>query len=448
LPGIGFEWQFASDVMRLMDTRGKTPAQTRPPSKSVAFRWSDPGVTIESDDGEVEIVTDLVRTWPALRNQLVLIGELITALTGTPPDLDSMTNQALARDLAGAGLNQYLVNRSSSGRSRGSAVGREDRLLAFAEGHLKPVDVQPGQGLPLLTRSTSGRALIEFPVPGNIIESAEVRQNQELPRNVLFAKGELIAVEYGSTSPRGVAQGTIDRKLAEVPDVLARVGSAATAQASAVLKPVLPRGHSPSPELLGFVAVLYYYLERFSDRRMKKSTDGPKAWFFALPRMNLRSVYCHLLSEADRSAFHELVNGLSPAEANQRACPRAYVGGSSWENPLTVGEWFTSILRGDAPAAPVTADDDYAGIGPRGADHDKMSPPCGYPAHVNPGRASAWFTYAMGRTSAIAADSPFVCDFRDVMSFGEQTDRLRYEDFVAMAANLSAYAGLTNVPGH
>ena len=34
------------------------------------------------------------------------------------------------------------------------------------------------------------------------------------------------------------------------------------------------------------------------------------------------------------------------------------------------------------------------------------------------------------------------------LALREQTDRLRYEDFVAMAANLSAYAGLTNVPGH
>ncbi|ADP81504.1 hypothetical protein [Pseudofrankia inefficax] len=431
---IGFEWQFKPGQLAMKSMAG---VQLALPSKSLVFRADGVGVNIESDSGEVEIVTDPVDEWDDLVPQLVLIGDLMSVLSSVAPDPAKLTNQRVAALLAPL-FGQGLADPSARSR-RGAGLVTDGQLLAVnAQGNLQTALAAPEMRVSLPHR---GKRSLVFAAPGPVYDTVTVVANNEV-RPVLLPANTKIAIEATGTVMTGVAQCTIDADLTDVESLISPYYPGVTAKVDGWVG----ANNGVTFELRALFALVAYYLHAFSQPSIRYSNEGPKTGFNLLPRMNLRSIYRMLLDDDDRTEFDAVVRTIPGAELNAVVCPEDYKAGTDRiVNPLTLAQWLTSIRNGDLGAGVPTLDRDYSGLGPRGVDYDAMSPPLGYPAHAHPARTSTWFTYAMGRTNAVP-DGPVVLEYRDVQAFGVKKESVTFEQFVDVAANAARAAGVQGVP--
>jgi hypothetical protein len=450
MASIGFEWQFSREVMSLMAAESTRWSAITLPSKKVVYRWADRGVTIESDDGDAELITDPARSWTRLLGQLVFIGELLTVLTGTPPDLDKIGNRNLAAALTEGGLNQNLYasgGTKSRKRMASAVVDLPAGVTQTDTGHLELTAYKSHKVRCAEEPSGSARGLV-CEVPADITTVNAVENNKDVKPDVVIKKGDELVVKRGGASVSGVAQCTMEIALADLPDAIGKFSKTAHKTALGWLRSADEDDDvPPSRNLVGFLTVLAYYLECFSQSTIASIKDGPKGGFNVLPRMNLKSVHDMLLDDFDRADLKATVEAFSSTELAREICPHGYKAGTGKiTNDLTFGDWLASIRFGDAGTGVPNLNTDYAGTGPRGKDYDKLSPPKGYPAHFHPGRKYPWMTYAMGRENVDCTRMAFLIEFRDVQVFGERKNALTYEQFVEMAANAAAFAGMTDVP--
>jgi hypothetical protein len=436
---IGFEWQFKPGALAMKNPGNMAGGPLALPSKSVVFRDGAIGVNIESDSGEVEFVTDPVDDWADLVRQLVLIGDLMTVLSGVAPDTGRLVNRRVAAALAPL-FGQGLVDPNAHSRRGAGLVADGQQLAIDGNGNLRPA--MPGAGAAMTANLPyKARRSLTVAVPGPVYDTVTVVANHEV-RPVLCPANTRIAIEAAGAVLAGVAQCTIDADLIDSEDLISFYypGVAAKADGWAGANGAV------TSELRGLFVLIAYYLYAFGQPSIATSNEGPKTGFNLLPRMNLRSIYRTLLDDTDRVEFDAVVHTIPAVELNAVVCPHGYKAGNDRiANPLTLAQWLTSIRNGDAGAGPPTLDVDYSGAGPRGADYDALSPPLGYPAHAHPARTSAWFTYAMGRTNAVV-NSPIVFEYRDVQQFSVKKESLTFEQFVDMAAAAARAAGVHGVP--
>ncbi|ACU75304.1 hypothetical protein Caci_6453 [Catenulispora acidiphila DSM 44928] len=448
MPRIGFEWQFnATDLTFQERNGGPWGLITDIPSKGLIFHWANPGVKIESDSGEVEIITDPVTTWGAMVGQLVLIGEVLLALGMAPPDFGSLPmgriRTSMEQSSFGTGLG-IGSNVTGGGmvrpkRKAANVIKYPQQVNLDAGGHIQLRDIV---GVPTVAINESDdKKLLAFLLAADIHDPVDVVNDVEVPATNFRNAGDRIAV-FGmhDGAYNGVPQCTMERPLSDLTAMIRPFSPQAEQNAAQWL-----HGQGASPELTGFVTMLYYYRAMFAQPTIRTIDDGPKAGFGLLPRMNVRSVYQVLLDNADRGIFDALVGALAPAARNVPMCPHGYkAGDTAIVNTLTWGQWLDSIRLGDAGAGIPSLDDDFAGIGPRGANYDRLSPPLGYPAHTHPARATAWFTYAMGRVNADPNNPVVLVEYRDVSGFGigANTASANFTNFVKVAGNAAIAAGL------
>ena len=436
---IGFEWQFKPGVLAMKDARNMAGAPLALPSKSVVFRNAAIGVNIESDSGEVEIVTDPVDDWDQLRRQLVLIGDLMTVLSGISPDTGKLVNQGAAAQLA-ALFGQGLADPNARSRRGANLVNDGQRLAVDGNGNLVTAAL-PAAVAAIVNLPYKARRSLTFAVPGPVYDTVTVVANHEV-RPVLCPTNTAVAIEAAAGILAGVAQCTIDADLIQAERLIRFYYPGVTAKVDGWVA----AHHGVTFELRGLFVLIAYYLWAFGRPTIATSNEGPKTGFNLLPRMNLHSIYRTLIDDLDRTEFDAVVLTIPAVELNARVCPHGYKAGNDLiVNPLTLALWLTSIRNGNAGAGLPTLDVDYSGVGPRGVDYDALSPPLGYPAHTHPARTSAWFTYAMGRTNAVE-DSPIVLEYRDVQQFSINKETLNIEQFIDMAVNAARAAGIDGIP--
>lgn len=436
MPKIGFEWQFQRDELRFLAApKGEWRTQDSVPSKGRLCYWQDPGVAIESDSSDVEIITDAVTAWAALRRQLVFIGELMTLLTGASPDPSKLPRAFLQDDEKGSD--------ASTGPRRSSRTRTSVKVQAVraAQGHLRAYDdVQNTDDMRFVPNTNAGNILtVKLAAP---IKMCDFDLGGNPVMTTVFAAGDTLALGATRDSVHGTVQATMDAPLAELPDRLKALDFDPSAQVGAWLT-----GRHQTANLIGFVTLIHYILWVFAHQNLT-SSDGPKAGFALLPRTNLRSVYMNALTDVERSSFDAMVNGLSDHDQQSRVCPRPYgLGGrQTYDNQLSLFWWLRSIQAGDPGKNDETLAVHMSGDGPRGIAYDALSPPRGYPAHEPfPGRPAEWFTYSMGQKTTPYRSSYVVMEYRQTDLFGLKLGMGTYEQFVTAAMAAARSAGL-NVP--
>ncbi|MEU1388013.1 MULTISPECIES: hypothetical protein [unclassified Nonomuraea] len=433
MPRIGLEWQFQRNELKfLADSTNGWQAEEALPSKGRVCFWQDPGVIIESDGGDVEIITESVTTWAALRRQLVFIGELLTLLTGRSPDTTKLPDTFLRTD--------EQEGDATTGSRRSSRIRTSVKMQAVrvAQGHLRTHDdVQPTDGLRFVPNTNVGNIItVSLAAP---IKRCDFNLAGNPVMTTVYAKGDVLALTAGRDLVHGTAQATLDVPLAELPDRLGMLGFDPSDRVGTWLK-----GRHQTANLIGFVTLIQYMLWVFAHQNLT-SGDGPKAGFALLPRTNLRSVYMNALTEVERSAFDAMVNALSDGDKDSRVCPRPYgLGGrQTYDNQLSLFWWLRSIQAGDPGQGNETLALHMSGDGPRGIAYDAMSPPRGYPAHEGfPGRPAEWFTYSMGQKTTPYKASHVVVEYRQTDLFGLKNGMGTYEQFVTAAMVAAESAGL------
>jgi len=450
MPSIGFEWQFVATDLNFQERVGTALKQIIDvPSKGLVFHWPDPGVKIESDSGEVEIITDPVTTWNALLKQLVLIGEMLVALGMTPPDWARLPDGRMRTGMEHSGFGTGLgIGAAVAEGGRAMPTRKATNVIKYpalvtldANGHLQLGKTGVVDPEPVVLNADGIKKLFSFRLAAPIYAPFKVVDNAEQQAAVYRpANNRIAVVGMHEGAFNGVPQCTMERSLSELPTLIKPFSAPSVQLAAQWLD-----GQRASEDLTGFVTMLYYYRAMFGQSTIRTIPDGPKAGFGLLPRNNVRSVYRALLDDADRAIFDALVGTLSPAKRNDPMCPHGYrAGEDTITNNLTWGQWLDSIRLGDAGAGIPTLDDDFAGKGPRGADYDRLSPPRGYPAHAHPARTTAWFTYAMGRVNADANHPVVLLEYRDLSVFGSgaRNDTVGYLNFLKVAAKAATEAGL------
>jgi hypothetical protein len=457
VPSIGFEWQFLSQDLKFQERDKGRWINVALPSKAVVWHWRDPGVKIESDAGDVEFITDPVRTWADLKNQLVLIGEILLALGMTVPDWSELSgdqNAELRYAMRTSGFGEGLGVDAAQAEGRGSRrrasagvnykVGAPPRTypqrVEFTKNHLRTPQTGSDLGPIRLDRLEDGKLLLDFKLAEAVKESVSLDGNGDERPAAVFAAADsriaLVGMHQGAFN--GAPQCTMEIPLGSLTHVIGQFSPQAVQDAKTWL------GTGPVSEpLRGFVTMLFYYREMFGRSGIGTEKDGPKAVFNLLPRMNVRSVYRNLLGDVDRSAFDAKLAAMSDEARDAPLCPHGYQAvAGRFTNNLTWGEWLDSIRDGDR-RAPVALSVDYAGNGPRGADYDRLSPPDGYPAHKHPARVSEWFTYSMGREQAAANSDVVLIEYRDAMSFlSQRGSSVNYLNFLKIAFVAAKEAGL------
>ncbi|MGW2160061.1 hypothetical protein [Nonomuraea sp. NPDC001699] len=433
MPRIGFEWQFQRTELRfLKNSRDGWQAEEALPSKGRVCYWQDPGVAIESDGGDVEIITDSVTTWAALRRQLVFIGELLSLLTSRSPDPAALPAAFLQAD------EEEADTATGPRRSSRSRTSNKTQAVRVAQGHLRTHDdVQQTDGLRFVPGTNVGNIVtVALAAP---IKRCEFDSAGNPVMTTACAAGDVLALTAGGNLVHGTVQATIDVPLVQLPDRLRVLDFDPSERVHAWLA-----GRRPTDNLIGFVTLIQYMLWVFAHQKLT-SDDGPKAGFALLPRTNLRSVYMNALTEVERSAFDAMVNALPEDEQNSRVCPRPYgLGGRhTYDNRLTLFWWLRSIQVGDPGQGDETLAVHMSGDGPRGVAYDAMSPPRGYPAHEPfPGRPAEWFTYSMGQKTTPYRASHVVVEYRQTDLFGLKNGMGTYEQFVTAAMIAARSAGL------
>ncbi|GAA2206809.1 hypothetical protein GCM10009850_022670 [Nonomuraea monospora] len=433
MPRIGFEWQFQRDELRfLADSKDGWQAEDSLPSKGRVRYWQDPGVAIESDSGDVEIITDSVTTWAALRRQLVFIGELLTLLTGRSHDAAALP-PAFLRTGEQEGDATTGPRRSSRARTSGKV-----QAVRAAEGHLRAHDdVQAADELRFVPDTNVGNIItVALAAP---IKRCEFDSAGDPVMRTVYAAGDVLALTAARGNVHGTVQATVDVPLSELPVRLEVFGFDPSGRVMAWLE-----GRQKTGNLIGLVTLIQYMLWVFAHQNLT-SGDGPKAGFALLPRTNLRSVYMNVLTEMERSEFDAMVNALPSGDKDARVCPRPYgLGGrQTYDNPLTLFWWLRSIQAGDPGHGDETLAVHMSGDGPRGIAYDALSPPRGYPAHEPiAGRPAEWFTYSMGQKTTPHGASHVVVEYRETDLFGLKNGMGTYEQFVTAAMNAAHSAGL------
>lgn len=307
MPSIGFEWQFTATDLTFQEKSGnKWTLINDLPSKSLVFHWPNPGVKIESDSGEVEIITDPVQSWDALQKQLVLIGELLVALGMSPPDWGKLSDgnmqKVMARSGFGTGLgigeSTTAGGRTSTKRKASTVIKYPQQVVLDAGGHLQLQDIVANSIPPVVLNQDNNKKLVSFLLAAAVNGPVDVVNNVEQPAAVFRPADNRIAVFGMHTGGfNGVAQCTMERSLDEMPGLIEPFSPDAVQQAAQWLN-----GSGASADLTGFATMLWYYRAMFGRRTIKTIDDGPKAGFNLLPRMNVRSVYRVLLDNADRGS--------------------------------------------------------------------------------------------------------------------------------------------------
>ncbi|MGW0807739.1 hypothetical protein [Nonomuraea sp. NPDC002799] len=434
MPKIGFEWQFHRSNVRFLAEAGNTwQIQEYVPSKGRLCYWPDPGVAIESDTSEVEIITDAVTTWAALHRQLVFIGDLLTLLTTRSAE-DAKLPKVF---LQAAGEQQEATGPRRSSRVKPAGT---PQALRVAEGRLVANDdIQATDDVVLVPDTNVGR-IIAFRLAADI-KVCTFEGDRPVMVVAYPARKSTLALGASGDTVHGTIQATMDVPLDEIPARLRRFGFDSSARVQTWLT-----GRHQSPKLIGFITLIHYILWVFENQPLK-ADDGPKAAFAMLPRTNLRSVYMNALSELERTAFDAMVNALPQAEQDGLVCPYPYsVGGhDTCTNKLTLFWWLRSIQAGDpGDGKDESLAEHMSGQGPRGIGHDAMSPPLGYPAHeAHPARPAEWFTYSMGQKSTPNGASHVVVEYRQTDLFGLRGGLGTYEQFVTAAVAAARDAGLT-----
>ncbi|MEU7858312.1 hypothetical protein [Nonomuraea sp. NPDC049141] len=442
MPRIGFEWQFPHTDLRFYhQDAGSWHPCGDVPSKGRVFYSENAGIAIESDGGEVEIISDPVETWVALRQQLLFIGDLLTLITGRTVEIERLSPELGKFFAADSNL---VVDSESKKPVRMANLQRGVLLpVMMKQGGRLKVGTQevPPSNKPALTLGTAYGNLLILTLHDPIVQwnfTPAPAAPVVFPRDDRLAVGAPGAREGAKT--RGVVQATLDVPLVNLPARLGSFDGAIIERAEAWLK-----GMNPSPTLYAFVVLLHYSMWVFATQTLT-SDDGPKAGFPLLPRTNLRSLYRMVLEDQDRTAFDAKVNNnLTPDVKSGRVCPRPYSLGNKrdlFANPLTIGEWLDSIRHGD-PGTAADLDQDVTGMGPRGGDYDKLSPPLGYPAHTpHAARPVGMFTYSMGKMNATRESPAVIVEYRDTQDFGGGQDSLAYEAFANVVVAAARQAGL------
>lgn len=455
MASIGFEWQFNDMELRFQQlTKGNWKSITLP-SKALVHHWRKPGVRIESDSGEVEIITDPVKTWEQLLPQLVLIGEILLAVGGVMPDWGELAddrNLRFAMSEAGLGSGLVVAQDAESRRPTRAATTRNANQypqgIELVDGHLRKFEADVDNAEIRLDKGVGdGLYFLDFALADPIFETVEVTDAGVESAQTLVRRGEHVAVVgvRQSTPLKGFPQCTMEVSLADLTERIKYFSPSAVMSARDWL------ANDVNVRLKAFMTLLFYYRERFASDEIKTEKEGPKAVFNLFPRMNVRSVYRTLLTDDDRQVFDAKLAAMMPLEKNVRMCPQGYkAGNDSIDNKLTWYQWLDSIRRGDQRPA-VTLLQDYSGEGPRGADYDLLSPPQGYPAHQHAARTMPWFTYAMGRANVDPAGSVLLVEYRDTLIFQPtKAKSIGYTSFLLLAAKAARSAGLIipEAPAH
>lgn len=260
--------------------------------------------------------------------------------------------------------------------------------------------------------SQNGRVTYQVPVPVLSAEDGRVLHPANFPVTLRHTEGE----------SKGRVQATAACALVDIPELIVMhangIGNDGFAD-----DPV-------HPEAVALARLVNYYLLSLARRDGSTDTQGPKVKLAVMCRTSLHGLYANLPG-AEQTEFEDLIDyqGGSAVRAN-RLLPHGYKGpGGANEVGPTVGEWLDSIVDGcptslqDEPL-----DRDNEGAGPRGPNHDLMSPPPGYPAH----RKGRHFTYAMGHY-APAGDGSALLEVREIWAAGNYS----VDRFVAQAAEFA-----------
>ena len=228
---------------------------------------------------------------------------------------------------------------------------------------------------------------------------------------VIHAAGYEVTVRHGEGGSSGRVQGTAACALADIPEMITMHANGLGLDAF---------DDDPAhPGAVALARLVNYYIRSLQPTGSATDQQGPKVMLPVMCRTSLHTLYA-ALPAADKTQFQQLI-GYQTANTNERGnrlVRNGYLGpgGARCQGPL-VGEWVDSIVDGQPTAVDTEPfDRDNDGAGPRGPQHDLMSPPPGYPAH----RKGRHFTYAMGYFGT-APDGSALLEVREIWTAGLYT---------------------------